>query len=1463
MKEHLTTPKTRLLGYTKTRIRIDAKKSRSGKTRTGRLNCTPGNKPCGSRCIPQNWDCRLEGQGTNSELKVYKNDPLSGIASVQRGSKDVAQGVLQGDPARIERGRNSVIRGVVKLSPGDNLEEKKELRRKLTELSTPISAVIGIGIVGLGAHAGMKRTFRWYREGLGRDVDQAAFRSIDTVLDRLPIVGERRTQRRVAGAAAISEIANASLRGTRIRSTEAAASGNLGRLGPLSFRPNASNTRDSNLVNRLNQINQEARNGTLNFEQWKRRSVETLYGATNVGARGGGRRGSIFSEYAANEFLVSKFRVSGSGILGSSTISSMSDRNALVETEVAARLREWGDSMRSDMRLRRYAPREGDISVTQVNRYIREVAAPRLGVQLAGYTRQQRRSATAQSTSLMRSVLRSSDLTRTAAELRREVVAQYDTYFADVAAGMRQNAAARNSPFGDGTAGLARYILRASSNTARPPRILSREYADLTLKNYYQSNVRQLNTRFSIQESTARRIAQSITRSPELPDAASALRTLNTNGFPRVRYGGRPVGQAPPRLPTIADLTQQILNRSGNENMSRAAAQRQARRELDERRAQRSRLDEASPRVRAYLRQRLDDQESKRLGKPCGESHIPKERNCTKTVKQQPKKEESAEAQYGRNKYYRIRQITSIITRTGITGGMAYLALQDLKNLKNWEGRATRATAATIALLGAKSLIREAVVTKNSKQVEKMFNELKGLDGVETETIDKITKFVSDTGLDIQRVDTLSGLLAAGYFTTDKPNRVHIAKSQPTLKDAAKGSGPEAFNKGIDKFLEERQAAVFLNNPSATSPEALQQLPYNDVIRFFMPTTSIGNPKGQRMYLMTHELGHAIHYRGNFATPDSVTVNGKVYKGEALERELRRSTSIYGLSDITRSSNATSTDYYSQGNRLETFSENFALYVGNGKSMKRRFPVSYEWTKQTFEYSLSKPPRKEAKTWSKVAEELYLGTERFTNDERKDSKDSLGYVYAKAAQAAVAGDIKAFMIFTKQAIQKNPEFVPYLIPLFETAQLYRSLKEPDSQQAKVPQRLDDQESKRLGKPCGKSYIPKNHECHVSTTSKKEITESKKKEITNISDKEKAERDRKRKMAVFYTAITSAYVAMSLISIKDARNNAKYIDRLRKSSGRKDLESNIKPKELASSLMGLKGQPGVNNDTIDKIAKFVQDANIEVNRKVQSRNFSRVQGFWSPGDPNILNIPQLDDRKPDIGRIINGSSKSVNSPDRLGVFRRWSLSSSFESGSAEQNFVTTIHELGHAIHGRAGFKTPKSLKINGSLYDGAGLLKSLRKNTTAYGRSDIEYGRYETFAEYFTMYVTAGDTLKQRNPAAWAWTKATVDYALAQSPTMSRSAQMSVVDIIKRTKSKSKFDASQVTASAIALLRQAQTLAVQGKFKELAEAIQNYEGKLTPEQFSAISSLMETATIHAYVSLQPETPEIPEVDITID
>ena len=332
---------------------LDAKQSlttRTGKNTKGKLKCTAGNKQCGGRCIPQAWDCRLEGKGTNSELKAVQYDPLGGIENIERGVKTIAKNPT--DYKSYRKGRDSIIRGIVKATPGDNLEEKKKLKRRLQAYGNQIGSVVLGGFALAGAHAALKRTNPRYRRGLGNDIDRAAFAGVDAVMDRVPIIGRERAIQKAAAKGSIASLGRAigtenarnsllSLRGLQ-NSRE--------RMSPIGLPPGATDFSGSGTVSALEGLQRQARAGEIGYDQWSREASKIIYGA-----KSGGR--SVYSGDAANRLLARQFGLDlPEGTLqrtGSSRIRSEAVARADVIGAVSEKLGVMSRDLKRDMQLRR------------------------------------------------------------------------------------------------------------------------------------------------------------------------------------------------------------------------------------------------------------------------------------------------------------------------------------------------------------------------------------------------------------------------------------------------------------------------------------------------------------------------------------------------------------------------------------------------------------------------------------------------------------------------------------------------------------------------------------------------------------------------------------------------------------------------------------------------------------------------------------------------------------------------------------------------------------------------------------------------------------------------------------------------------------------------------------------------------------------------------------------------------
>ena len=116
------------------------------------------------------------------------------------------------------------------------------------------------------------------------------------------------------------------------------------------------------------------------------------------------------------------------------------------------------------------------------------------------------------------------------------------------------------------------------------------------------------------------------------------------------------------------------------------------------------------------------------------------------------------------------------------------------------------------------------------------------------------------------------------------------------------------------------------------------------------------------------------------------------------------------------------------------------------------------------------------------------------------------------------------------------------------------------------------------------------------------------------------------------------------------------------------------------------------------------------------------------------------------------------------WRRTYWASSLSKDQAARDLTVQTHELGHAIHHRANWKTPSSVTVNGKKYTGTELTEELRRGTSLYGNTDTATIRpafklrAETFAENFVFYVTAGEKYKKQYPVSYEWTRLIVEDA---------------------------------------------------------------------------------------------------------
>lgn len=246
---------------TREHIRVDRK------TR-GTVKCTAGNKRCGSRCIPRDWDCRLKGEGGDSHLKAVGkgSDPLAAVANIQRGLTRIGRGITKLNVSELEGGRKAVIRGVVKGTPGD-IKKKEEVRSALVQGTIALGALSVAAVGGLRAH-GLLMSTAVYRNSIGNKLESGAQKAVNKLFDKLPIIGAQRANVRSQGREA--------LRRTTLNA-------------PNSLRPDpnvlllnaGANARDNRFLSRALKRSRPKLDET--FADWHKRSIQEFYGAKTDG----------------------------------------------------------------------------------------------------------------------------------------------------------------------------------------------------------------------------------------------------------------------------------------------------------------------------------------------------------------------------------------------------------------------------------------------------------------------------------------------------------------------------------------------------------------------------------------------------------------------------------------------------------------------------------------------------------------------------------------------------------------------------------------------------------------------------------------------------------------------------------------------------------------------------------------------------------------------------------------------------------------------------------------------------------------------------------------------------------------------------------------------------------------------------------------------------------------------------
>lgn len=647
----------RTAAYLEAQQRLDLRARSSGKTQG--VNCNPPNKKCGGRCIPPTWNCRITGGGLDSHAKAVEFDPVQGVNSVVRGVKNVRQGITKVDPELVTRGLKGVERGVTKLTPGSDIEKKKRFRRNV---KNAIAIGAGITLSYLGArsiHDTLKRSSRQYRNGWGRQIDNAASRAanrfLDTV-DRVPGFGGARS-RAIASAEAVA---------SRIGLGQAVAHQTRANLHREAREQNTFNNRvqlrsPGPGIDAVNAVDKVARERRMSFDDWQQAKVEALANFS----RAGHGPGSAYSKPAAHELLAARFGFR----LPSRSVrqADIAGEENSVKRALRGQVKTMHDDLIAGMRAQGLNPERNE----DRNRFITGLLE-RSQINIRGLNTRTTRDLQAQRRNQLETLLTA----RTDAEHRSyatglysSAVEMYDSYFSRTANNVRRNAAAADSPFGDVAMGLTR--LHASQGLSGRP--ISRDHAQFQNRLYYHQTVMRQSTPLTINRATAVSMAQRLEPSATRRSADQAISLLQGRGYNVTTRAPRQNRQQ-----GLTALARSIMARTGNEGMSYAAALRQARTERGD-----AAEDDFPIRVRLYLetQRRLDAPGAQRLGKPCGASHIAKTYQCRI-------KSPSADSPRGRG-----RAIATVAAAAGLTAA----------GLLAYRGRATLLPGLSKSAIGALS----------------------------------------------------------------------------------------------------------------------------------------------------------------------------------------------------------------------------------------------------------------------------------------------------------------------------------------------------------------------------------------------------------------------------------------------------------------------------------------------------------------------------------------------------------------------------------------------------------------------------------------------------------------------------------------------------------------------------------------------------------------------------------------
>jgi hypothetical protein len=601
-----------------------------------------------------------------------QTDPVGGLANIERGVKRIGKGLRTGSFSEIEGGKRAIVRGVVKATPGD-IQKKKELQAKLERRAGTVAA--GLAIVGFGlfSHNQLKRA-PFYRDGIGRQIDDAVAAGVNRLLDVTPGIGAARAERRAAGRAAAGAAVS--------RAAGEAAAGPAAMRSAILRTPTQLERRATEyanarvLDNKISTLDLDAKNRGDNDQTWRQKSLEAFWGTKRTNAAGAGD-GSTFAEPATHEYLSRQF--------GFALSRGTTDTD--VRRQLATALNREASNLQALARQEGVNIKDADARNAFLNRLV--------GPSTANFPEDVRENAVG----ILNKVLGEAPRSKSAVISRKQLADTiysdtrngFDKYFARVADEVRQTPGAalsteqRRAGYGDlvnsARIGHSRYLASRLGKSENIRSSMNQGLSDLVAKEYFSRRV--MNSSTFTASSREISVAAAELAGRDFRNVGEATKYLQQNGFERLEEvrsassarARQPASTGKPRtarrrLRSRSELIA-MLTKGANPLSPEAAAA-----EADRIIARRQRTDSLPlglVRAATYLAVRADLQ-----GKPCGASHIPKSHNCTKEAgsTDQSTKENAQDTPKLNKKAAAIA-----IAAVGVTAATGLYVVQDMKRV--------------------------------------------------------------------------------------------------------------------------------------------------------------------------------------------------------------------------------------------------------------------------------------------------------------------------------------------------------------------------------------------------------------------------------------------------------------------------------------------------------------------------------------------------------------------------------------------------------------------------------------------------------------------------------------------------------------------------------------------------------------------------------------------------------------